>query len=126
MPRSHLPARSSAAERLAFVLLLGGSLIGAGCKRDGGGSSGPASSASAATSASPASPTSSGSAPAAAGSAVAPPADTDAPQGAGVEELVALASVAECQPKEVELGSCLQRGEIAIAARDGAIATSWM
>jgi hypothetical protein len=117
MPRSHLPAaRSSAAERIALGLLLGALL--AGCKGDGGGSPGAASSASAA-------PT--GSAPATAGSAVAaPPPEADVPQGAGVVETVAQGGVAECQPKEVELGSYLQRGEIAIAARDGAIATSWM
>jgi hypothetical protein len=123
MPRSHLPARSPAAERLAVALLLGASLIGAGCKGDGGSSSGPASSASAPSSASPAP---SGSAPANAGSAAAAPPETYAPQGAGVEEIVPVASVAECQPKEVELGSYLQRGEISIAARDGAIAASWM
>jgi hypothetical protein len=43
-----------------------------------------------------------------------------------VEELVALASVAECQPKEIELGAYLQRGEIALAAREGGVSASWM
>lgn len=116
MPSSHFPAaRSTAIERIAFGLLLGALLVG--CKRDGGGSPTAASSASAG-------PVSS--APASAASAVAPPPDPVAPQGSGVEEIAPQSSVAECQPKEVELGSYLQRGEIAIAARDGAIATSWM
>jgi hypothetical protein len=116
MPRSHLPAaRSTAIERIAIGLLLGALL--AGCKGDGKGSPSAASSASADIA-----PT--GSAPAS--SAAAPPAEPVTPQGAGVEEIVAQSTVAACQPKEVELGSYLQRGEIAIAARDGAIATSWM
>jgi hypothetical protein len=121
MPRSHLPAaRSTVIERIALGLLLGALL--AGCKPDGGGSPSAGSSAASASAA----PTGAPTGPATAGSAVAPPANPEAPQGAGVEEIVAQSSVAECQPKEVELGSYLQRGEIAIAARDGAIATSWM
>lgn len=114
MPISLLPAaRKTAIERIAFGLLLGASLLG--CKRGGGGAPEPAKSASGAPSAT---------APASAGSAAAPPSGT--PEGSGVEEIAAQSSIAECQPKEVELGSYLQRGEIAIAARDGAIAASWM
>lgn len=120
MSEPHLLApRTRAAGRIAAALLLGAALLG--CKGDGGTSSSGASSAAVTGSAAPA-----GSAPASAGSAVASPPETGGPQGAGVTELVAQSGVAECQPKEVELGSYLQRGEIAIAARDGAIATSWM
>jgi hypothetical protein len=115
MPRSHLPARSTVLERLAIGLLLGASL--AGCKGDGGSS--PSGTSSAA-------PGPTGSAPITADTAVAAPPEPVTPQGAGVEEVVPQARVAECQPKEVELGSYLQRGEIAIAARDGAIGASWM
>lgn len=90
-----------------------------GCTRggDGGASSSPSGKPAASAAAS-------GSA-AALGSAAVPPASGGAAEGDGVNEFAALAADA-CQPKDTELGAYLQRGEIAIAGREGGVSVSWM
>lgn len=63
----------------------------------------------------------SGSAP----SAASPAADA-APQGTGVTEFLAADKTDACQARSGEIGSYLQRGELALAGRDDGFAASWL
>lgn len=90
---------------------------GVACKPSGGG---PAPSPSGSAQAAP-SPSGSAEATPPAGE----PSDA-APTGTGVASFTSLAGKADCQPQTSELAAYLQRGEIALAARDGGISTSWM
>lgn len=107
----------------------------AGCKQEGGGAK-PAGSASASASSSAAAttpttaPSTSASASASpsaqpSGAAVDPASDAAA-TGAGVADLAPVGAKPECQLQTTELATYLQRGEVAIAARDSGVSVSWL
>lgn len=113
--------------RCALVGCAVGAVFLLGCSRGdgergtgaGSGSSMPAvSAASSVQAALSAKPAESASAPKSGG-------DGAAPEGPGVNDFTALANDA-CQPKDTELGSYLQRGEISLGAREGGLSVSWL
>ena len=56
-------------------------------------------------------------------SAAAPPAE---PQGTGVSGFVAVGSADACKTQTGQVADYLQRGEVALAGHDGAIAAAWL
>jgi hypothetical protein len=101
----------------------------AGCKGSKPGPQGTpsASAPSAAVSAAPASAVIPASvSPSASAAAPSSPAADGLPQGSGVSEFLPAEKTDACKPRSAEIGSYLQRGELALGGRDDSIAASWL
>jgi len=109
--------RSPLAVALVALALVGASGIACGKKKGDGSTTSPAGSASAPVASAPAAPTPS-----------APPATqvASAPVGDGVGAFVAAGQTEACKAQTGEVAAYLQRGEVTVAGREGAIAASWL